>query len=334
MIQIRGLYFDGQTSESRDVDLRLWGDGTIEVGTSALGVRWPLDQVRITSRIGNAPRSLFFPDGAKCETHDNDAIDAFLKTHRRDGASRWLSILERTPRYVFVALVLSVIVIYATVQFGFPALARHVAFALPASVDEAISERTLRILDQGWLKPSTLSGARQSALREKMLALSTGLAPGHTLRVKFRAGLGPNAFALPSGTIVFTDALVNLASDDRELLAVYGHEVGHVRYRHALRNLLQSSATALLVAGVTGDVTSVTGLAATLPTVLLEAGFSRGFEAEADDFAYTFLSERGIARHYFADVLERMTEKFGSDGGGYLSRHPATARRVARFRRP
>ena len=334
MIQIRGLYFDGKTSGSRDVDLRLWGDATIEVGTSALGVRWPLDQVRVTSRVGNAPRSLFFPDGAKVETHDNDAIDTFLRTHRRDGGSRWLSIFERTPHYVFMALVLSVIAIYATVQYGFPALARHVAFALPANVDEAISERTLRILDHGWLTSSTLPDARQTALREKMLVLSNGLAPGHTLRVKFRGGLGPNAFALPSGTIVFTDALVKLARDDRELLAVYGHEVGHVRYRHALRNLLQSSATALLVAAVTGDVTSVTGLAATLPTVLLEAGFSRGFEGEADDFAYSFLKERGIALHYFADVLERMTEKLGSEEGGYLSRHPATAQRVVRFRRP
>ncbi len=47
--------------------------------------------------------------------------------------------------------------------------------------------------------------------------------------------VGANAFALPSGIVVMTDELVELAKTDDELVAVLAHEIGHVRGRHALR---------------------------------------------------------------------------------------------------
>lgn len=50
--------------------------------------------------------------------------------------------------------------------------------------------------------------------------------------------IGANAFALPDGTLVVTDELVELAGDnDDEVLAVLAHELGHIHERHGLRLL-------------------------------------------------------------------------------------------------
>jgi hypothetical protein len=67
-------------------------------------LKYSLVDVRISARVGNTPRSLYLPGGAKCETFDNDAVDAFLERHRRHRGSAWLHMLESKLRYVALAL--------------------------------------------------------------------------------------------------------------------------------------------------------------------------------------------------------------------------------------
>ena len=143
---------------------------------------------------------------------------------------------------------------------------------------------------------------------------------------------GANAFALPSGIIVVTDELVELAQDDDEILAVMAHELGHVHHRHIMRTIIQNSATALIIAILIGDLSSIAGLSATIPTVLMEAHYSREFELEADSFAVHRLSEMGKNPAALGRILQRLTEDHESDEGStlwrYLSTHPATQERV------
>jgi predicted Zn-dependent protease len=143
-------------------------------------------------------------------------------------------------------------------------------------------------------------------------------------------GIGPNALALPSGIVVVTDSLVELAHSDAELIAVLAHEIGHLRQRHTLRRMLQGSATALLIVAITGDVGSIMSLAAALPTVLLNSSYSRDFEREADDFALDYLQRRSISPQALGDILLRMEKSSGggSDIPDYLSSHPSTRERA------
>ena len=70
--------------------------------------------------------------------------------------------------------------------------------------------------------------------------------PAH--RIEFRKSrIGPNAFALPGGSIVITDELVALVDGDAAVVTgVLGHELGHVRHRDGMRMLLQASAVGVL----------------------------------------------------------------------------------------
>jgi len=112
---------------------------------------------------------------------------------------------------------------------------------------------------------------------------------------------------------------------------VLAHELGHVHGRHTLRRLLEGSATALIIAGVTGDIASTTSLAAAAPALLLQTRYSRDNEREADAFALRTMKAAGIDPAQFAHILLRM-EAVGGRGGGFptfLSTHPDTEERAA-----
>ncbi len=338
MREISAMYFDGKTSHKKEV--RLYFEGMERVTIVGLGTEtaYPVSAVRITSRLANTPRSLFFPDGGKCETLDNDAIDAILQDQ---GKGEWQSILhslESRLKYVALALILTVLGGWGLVQYGIPALATQVAFALPPSVEGTLGREGLEVLDQTLFSPSTLEKQQQERLHTQLAKMTQGFPNAHVFQLEFRKSerVGANAFALPSGIIVLTDELVLLAEHPNEIIAVLAHEVGHIQHRHALRSLLQNSALVLVIASVTGDVTSITGLSAALPTMLLEAQYSRIFETEADQFALEYLQEQGIPLRHFTEILQRMEK--GKDTQNqlpnYLASHPSTEDRVAIFQEP
>lgn len=336
MSTMQAVYYDGKTSDKRAVEIELAAAGTLIIRGLESELRYRLAEVRIAPRVGNTPRSIYLPGDAKCETSDNDTIDLFLKRHRHATASAWLHTFESKLGYVVLALVITGVSILGLVEYGVPLLAKHAARALPPSVDIALGEQGLSALDQTFFAPSRLSAQRQQALRALFAKTTADLPEAERLQLLFRRSprIGANAFALPSGMIVITDELVLLARHDDELVAVLAHELGHVVHRHALRRVLQDSTVVLIIAAITGDVTSITSLAATIPTVLVEAKYSRNFEREADDYALQYLRAHHIAPHRFADILLRMenTRPSRGDVPDFLSTHPATEERIRIFK--
>jgi len=335
MTQVTATFYDGKTSHRHEVRLHFDRTGRLRITGLKHDLTYPLSEVRITSRLGNTPRSIYLPGDAKCETLENDAIDAILQ---RWGRGRWQAVLhtlESKLGYVLLALVLTIVSVWGLLNYGIPALAKHAAYALPPSVDAALGREGLKVLDQALFTPSRLEDTRQSQLRARFSDMAQEVSEAPHLRLEFRKSdrVGPNALALPSGIIVMTDELVLLAEHDDELTAILAHEIGHVTQRHALRSLLQNSVAVLIISSLTGDVTSVTALSAALPTLLLEAKYSRTFETEADQFALQYLRDHDVPPKHFADILVRMEEASGADSSthNYLATHPASSDRVRIF---
>jgi len=156
--------------------------------------------------------------------------------------------------------------------------------------------------------------------------------PPLTLVFRFSKKIGPNAFALPDGTIIMTDQLVLLSHNNEELLSILAHEIGHIKHRHALRMVFQNSAVFIIITTITGDATTASGMVSTLPTMLVESSFSRELEAQADDYAMFVMKKTHIDLHYFADIMARLSQgEKGSDVEEYFSSHPITASRIAKF---
>lgn len=125
--------------------------------------------------------------------------------------------------------------------------------------------------------------------------------------------IGANAFALPGGIMVVTDEIVTLAKNDTEIIAVLAHELGHVKQRHAFRQSLQGLLSGLILAAVTGDVSSV---GSGLPAVLMQMRYSREHETEADMFALNALQKACLPTKAFADILQRLQAQANGDEEG------------------
>jgi Zn-dependent protease with chaperone function len=346
MISIRGRHFDGQSAQPKEAQLTIDGSLIVQVEGAASRIEIPLTNVRISERLGNVPRRIALPDGALFETTDNDGLDALLAGANIDNEGGLVHWLESRWPIALGSLVAIALLSFLFVKFGVPALANWGAQVMPPSVDRALGAQGLEILDKALFKPSKLPAARQKVLRNKFAWMTRDIrTDGHNYRLEFRSGdaVGPNALALPSGIIVMTDDLVALAKHDEEIIAVLAHEIGHVRGRHALRQLLQTAGVSALALALLGDVSSISGLASAIPA-LLQAKHSRDFEREADSFAKQWLTRNNIAPERFDAILCRLNAEVGAsdtdngepdkdtnlarDAIDYLASHPPTSERA------
>jgi len=335
-VELPARYYDGRTSQACDVRLSFSPDDTLSLLGEGVSLRFRLHELNIADHLGNTPRSIELPNGGKCEVADNDALDAVLAHYRLAPKGDWLHRLESRLIFVAAAVILTAAFSWGTFSYGIPWLAEQTAYALPHSIDRQLGQGTLKVLDRMLFSESQLEETRRAALQQRFDEVTAGLPDGDSYRLVFRHSdkIGANAFALPSGIVVVTDALVELSWNDDEVIAVLAHEVGHLEHRHSLRIVMQDSAVALVAATVTGDPFSSSTLAAALPTMLVHTRYSREFETEADDYAYDFLVSHRIPTQAFADILTRLgNEKETSATEAFLSSHPGTQKRVERFRK-
>lgn len=340
LIAFAGSFFDGKSSRPHDVQVQLDPDTEyLTVRGLADGKRsYPLSDLRVAPRVGHTPRFIYFADGASLETGENDAVDELVPSlpHGRFHLAQYR--LESKLRWILATLALTIGLGWAMVEYGVPYAAEKVAFALPREVDETLGDGALAALDELVFKPSTLSAADRERLQQafRQMVKRSDL-KADEVQLEFRASpvMGANALALPSGIVVMTDELVRIADNDEEVIAVLAHEIGHIRERHSLRGVLQNSTVALMIASVTGDLASLTSIAATVPTLMVQLKYSRAFELEADDYAVAMMEELDIDPTHLGAILVRMTGDVGDEDdetiSDYLSTHPGSAERMQRI---
>lgn len=322
-------YFNAVEATAYPVTIQI-ADGTVSVSGACIERREPLASVQISERIGNTPRLMRFADGAFCEISDSEQLAVILAANgiQSSRVSQW----ESSPGWITAGGVVFTVLLVLGYLYGIPSVAKIVADRTPASATDRLSREVLAIFDHQVFTPSLIPRERQRQLDAafRTLTLPANLRQArYGLEFRKSDAIGANALALPSGIIVVTDGLVALAKDDREIFGVLAHEAGHVNHRHGLRNVLQNSLAGLVVAWFIGDISSI---AAAAPTALLEAGYSRELEREADAYAIQVLRANGIPLQHLANILRRLDESHGAAGApgalAYLSSHPATSERL------
>ena len=330
--EVKGKYL--VAGSSRAVEARMLFSGadlSIQDGSGKILAVAPLAEVKISSRLGNVPRILGFPDQSGFETQENDVVDEWLRAQGKPRSL--LHLLEGKLRYALACAVLTVVLVWGFVSHGIPPLAEVVAHQLPDDFLDNASEFSLEALDRLVLEPSELSADRKDEIRQLVGRSFPHLPPaGYHLAFRRGGDLGANAFALPDGVIVFTDELVDLLESDAEILAVFAHEYGHVVERHSLRQILQDSAITVLSFLIIGEATDTLQESLNaLPAVFMHGAYSRAFELEADDYAMRMLAEAGHSPNALGDALGRLSEKHGGEEGlKYFSTHPPFEDRIRR----
>lgn len=144
-----------------------------------------------------------------------------------------------------------------------------------------------------------------------------------------------NAFATADGSVRVMKGLMDIMTD-QELLAVMGHEIGHVinkDSRDAMKRALQRSAVRNAIASRNNALGRLSrGTLGSFADAYFGASFSRQQETEADDYAYSFLKRNGYSVLPLASSFEKLAKQGGASGPEFLSSHPNSANRAKRVR--
>ncbi|MDL9999064.1 M48 family metallopeptidase [Variovorax sp. J22P240] len=342
-------YFDGCSSKPHAARLCVQDDALTVApmpGETFPPLTVSLAQVRWPERTRHGGRIARLPQGASVQALDTSAWDAWVAQLGR--GESWVVRAQQSWRGVAVAFVLLVGAIAAMYQWGLPWVAGGVTAMVPQRVDALIGEQVLESLDQSLLQPGALAPAEQERIRKSFTRMvqTAHAVDAPAWRLEFRRSreqgrqLGPNALALPGGTIVLTDELVALMpGNDDAVLGVLAHEFGHVRKRHAMRQLVQVSAIGFAASVAVGDYGT---LISSAPVVLASLGYSRDAEREADAESLRLMRAAGIppramvaffeAIEHWRDTAQRGTRSGDDAIGLAFSSHPATTERIAYFR--
>lgn len=354
-------YFDGVRAKARRVRARVQGSQLqlSDIGGDApVLVSVPVSQVQWPERTRHGARIAHLPDGGALHGLNSADWDDWVRESGAHGES-WTVRLQQSWRWTLIAAVALLLTSLAAYRWGLPWAATGVLAVTPTSIDRQLGQATLQSMEGHWLKPSRLGLAEQIRLRSLLeRALRTTAAQGsspasvigatpHRLYFR-RSTIGPNAFALPDGSLVLTDELVALLQEhDDVMIGVLAHEMGHVRNRHGMRLFVQSGILGAAVSVAWGDFSS---LIAAAPALLGQMAYSRDFEREADEDAITVLKANGIRPSVMVTLFERLQahqraddgrqhrEEDDADGsddidiGIGFSSHPPDAERIQRFR--
>lgn len=171
-----------------------------------------------------------------------------------------------------------------------------------------------------------------SRYTQRLNRLTRSLKNYNGMRLNYKVYMADelNAFAMPDGTVRVYSKLMDVMNDD-ELLAVIGHEIGHVELRHSLSQYKQAylaKAAQMGLQAYGGDtVSALAGSYGNIGRQFLGAKFSRQDELEADKYGIQFLHRLG-RNPYAAVAAQKKLQSYGGGGGGFLSSHPSSAERI------
>ncbi|MGZ5489042.1 MAG: M48 family metalloprotease [Candidatus Aminicenantales bacterium] len=149
-----------------------------------------------------------------------------------------------------------------------------------------------------------------------------------------------NAFAAPGGLIFVSRGMLRCCRSEDAVAAVLAHEIAHIQLRHGLQAIDKSRVTeALTTLGAEGaksyggkklaDLTKVfEGSISDVTSTLVNNGYSRSFEREADAAAVTILARVGYDPGGLVAMLTEMEKNLKPGGLDFAKTHPSPRSRI------
>lgn len=143
-----------------------------------------------------------------------------------------------------------------------------------------------------------------------------------------------NAFAIPGGHVYITRGILAHMTNEAELAAVMGHEIGHVTARHTAQQMTQQQLAGLgLAIGTIASsrIAQYAGQASQALQVLF-LKFSRDDENQADQLGIRYSSRANYDSRemiHVMQMLDKIQAQSGSKLPEWLATHPDPGNRVA-----
>ncbi|MBR0756687.1 M48 family metallopeptidase [Bradyrhizobium jicamae] len=322
-------YFDGTSNKRRTVTLRL-DYALVIMEDGARIASWTYDDIRrADSPTGLLRLSCITGQGlARLEIRDAAlAAEVTARCPRLD---------ENLPSRRGIAAIVGWSLAAATsivlvVLFGVPLAAERLTPLVPDSFERRLGEVGDKQVSAVFSPTQCTNAAGQAAFEKLVgkLRESAGLDTSVQSKVVTTSPKIANAFALPGGRVYLFNELLAKAENADEVAGVLAHELGHVRHRDSMRELIHNGGSSFLIGLLFGDVTGSGALLFTSRT-LVQSSYSRDAESNADSFAIETMHRLGRPAKPMGELMLRITGKEGK-GITLLSSHPLTEDRLARM---
>jgi hypothetical protein len=146
-----------------------------------------------------------------------------------------------------------------------------------------------------------------------------------------------NAAAFPGGFVYATRGLLDGLSDE-ELAFVIGHEMGHVDYRHSVKQLESDNLRRLgliaIAAGATGGrINDTTATLVGLADGVISSQYSKADESQSDEYGLSLMGQAGYDPVFALSALQKLAAQSSGGTPGFLNTligsHPLPKDRVA-----
>ena len=321
------VFFDGASSRRRVVALKLSDALEIREDGERLA-RWAFADIRRADSPSGLLRlsCLTAPALARLEVRDAGLIAELVA--RCDRLEQDLPNRKGVAGIVGWSLAAAVSIVLV-VLFGVPLAAERLTPLVPDSFERRlgdVAEAQVRVVFDG--KPCS-SAAGQAAFEKLVGKLRDTAGLDNSVQSGVLATPVPNAFALPGGKVYLFDGLLEKAESPDEIAGVLAHELGHLRHRDSMRELIHNGGTSFLIGLLFGDITG-SGALIFASRSLVTSSYSRDAETNADTFAIETMHKLGRPAKPMGELMFRVTGKEGK-GLSLVSSHPLTEDRLERM---
>ncbi|MDQ8732391.1 M48 family metallopeptidase [Bradyrhizobium sp. LHD-71] len=321
-------YLDGTSSRRRNVMLRL-ADRCEILQDDAVVASWPYADIRRADGPSGILRAMCVsaPVLARLEIRDATlaaelerrcpSLDADLP-----GAKGVMSIVG----WSVAALVSIVLMVLFVVPFAADRLTPLIPYSIEKRIGE-VADKQVNVVFDG---KTCASPDGTAAFAKLMDTLRRAGGVDVTADAAVISNDIANAVALPGGKIYVFEGLLAKAESVDELAGVLAHELGHVKNRDGLRNLIYNGGTSFLIGLLFGDITGSSAIIFT-SRELFQASHSREAERNADTTTIEVMRKLGRSPKPMGEFLLRVTGKEKGKGLALISSHPLSEDRLVRM---
>lgn len=330
------VFFDGASNRKRFVDLTF--ASALEIREAGeLIASWPYDSIRRADGTEGMLRATCetVPPLARLEIRDRTlALELLKRVPRFDEHKIGGRGIARIVGWSFAA----VASIMFLVVYGLPYVAERLTPLIPQSVERRVGQAADKQVQLFFDNKLCTEPKGQAAFLKLVTTLRTTMGLDASVEAAVLASDIPNAIALPGGKIYMFNGLLQKANDPDEIAGVLAHELGHVRNRDSMRNMIYTGGTSFLLGLLFGDV-SGSGAVIFATRSLLDSSYSRDVERSADGATIDIMHKLGRSPKPMGELLLRVTGKEAGENGGrkkgldvsIISSHPLSEERLARM---
>jgi Zn-dependent protease with chaperone function len=322
------VFFDGMSNRRRRVVIALEEQLGISEEETIIA-RWAYADIRRVDGPAGIVRvaCLSAPALARLEIRDVALAAALisrcgrLEENRPDG---------RGVAKIFAWSLAATISIILVVLFVIPFAADRLTPLVPQALERRLGDAAEVRLKTVFGDKVCTGAAGQRAFGKLVNALREVAGLDTSVQASVLAIPVANAFALPGGRIYLFNGLLARAENADEIASVLAHELGHLKHRDSVREVIHNGGTSFLIGLLFGDVTG-SGAVIFASRTLVTASYSREAEQNADTFAIDVMHRLGRSPKGLGELLFRVTGKEGDKSLSILASHPLTEDRLKRM---